>query len=436
MIASLVLLAAPAIAPLSAVQSGSIPPGYYDTVDTASQAALRASLHAIIDDHTRFPYTSGSTDTWDILELAQQDPANTARILDVYRNRSFTKQGGGNNLYNREHTWPTSLGFPDNDGSNMPFTDCHMLNLCDDGYNTSRSNKPFGQCTAGCSELVTDANGGAGGGSGAFPGNSNWFSGSFSSGTFQVNPIRRGDVARGLFYAAVRYEGGVHGITGVSEPDLMLTDNVGLIAASNTGSNESFAYMGRLAVLLAWHLEDPVDAFETNRNNVVAAFQGNRNPFVDHPEWVECAFTGVCDPGGAYCSPNTPNSTGLPAMLTGVGSVAIADNDYRLVVSQLPPNQFGFFLGSRDMAFIPTPGGSQGDLCLGGEIGRVVGGQIVNSGFFGSFDVQPDLNALPQPNGPVQALAGETWHFQAWYRDLVLGFPTSNFTDAWAVTWQ
>ncbi len=431
MIASILLLAAAALP-----QSGSIPPGYYDTVDTSSQSALRASLHAIIDDHTRFPYSSGGTDTWDILESAQQNPASPSRILDVYRNRSFIKQGGGNSLYNREHSWPKSYGFPDDDGSNMPYTDCHMLNLCDDGYNTSRSNKPYGQCTAGCNELQTDANGGVGGGSGTFPGDSNWFSGSFSSGTFQVNSFRRGDMARGLLYAAVRYEGGTHGTTGVSEPDLMLTDNLGLIAASNTGNNESFAYMGRLSVLLAWHLEDPVDAFEMNRNNVVASFQGNRNPFIDHPEWVACAFTGDCDPGGAFCSPNVTNSSGLPAMITGFGSLAIADNDFRLVVNQLPPNQFGFFLGSQSMGFTANPGGSQGNLCLGGEIGRVVGGQIVNSGFFGSFDVQPDLTALPQPNGPVQATAGETWHFQAWYRDLVLGFPTSNFSDAWTVTWQ
>ena len=138
-----------------AVQGSDPPQGYYDAVDESSQAALRASLHQIIDDHVLFPYTSGSTDTWNILELADQDE-NSSRVIDVYRNRSFAKQGGGNSNYNREHVWPTSYGFPDNNGQNFPFVDCHMLRICDGGYNSSRSNKPFGNCTGGCNELTTD----------------------------------------------------------------------------------------------------------------------------------------------------------------------------------------------------------------------------------------------------------------------------------------
>ncbi|MCQ6513241.1 hypothetical protein NPN18_26095, partial [Vibrio parahaemolyticus] len=81
-------------------------------VNTTSASALRSSLHAIIDDHTRFPYTASTTDTWDILDRADQDPLNSGRILDVYKNAVYTKAGGGNNFYNREHSWPKSLGFP------------------------------------------------------------------------------------------------------------------------------------------------------------------------------------------------------------------------------------------------------------------------------------------------------------------------------------
>src|SRR5688572_26791512 len=161
---------------------------YYNGVDTSSQAALRASLHALIDDHTRIPYTAASTDTWVVLELAQQDPANAARILDIYRNRSFVKVGGGNTNYEREHVWPKSYGFPDDDGMNMPYTDCHMLWLCDGGYNGARSNLPFGTCAASCNEYPTDLNNGQGGGAGTYPGQSNWSSGSSSSGTYQVWP--------------------------------------------------------------------------------------------------------------------------------------------------------------------------------------------------------------------------------------------------------
>ena len=57
------------------------PDGYYDAVNTTNAQTLRATLHDVIDDHTRFPYTSSSTDTWDILKLAEQDPADSGRIL-------------------------------------------------------------------------------------------------------------------------------------------------------------------------------------------------------------------------------------------------------------------------------------------------------------------------------------------------------------------
>jgi len=270
------------------------PAGYYSAVDTTNADTLRATLHEVIDDHTRFPYTSPATDTWDILEMAQEDPSDPSRIIDVYRNSSFAKEGGGNSFYNREHTWPTSYGFPNDNSSNYPYTDCHMLFLCDDGYNSSRSNKPYRSCSAACSELTTDLNNGSGGGAGVYPGSSNWTSGSLTAGTWETWIGRRGDVARALLYADVRYEGGQHGVTDVIEPDLVLTDDEALIAGSNTASNEAMAYMGMLSVLLAWHQQDPVDAEELARNEVVFAFQGNRNPFVDHPEWVDCVFSSSC----------------------------------------------------------------------------------------------------------------------------------------------
>lgn len=295
---------------LVAAASGQAPPGYYASVDGTDGATLRATLHPVIDDHSRFPYTSGSADTWDILELADEDPSLSSSILDVYRNASYAKEGGGNSFYNREHSWPKSYGFPSDGTGNYPYTDCHALFLCDSGYNSSRSNKPFGVCSSSCAEKVTDPNGGQGGGTGTYPGNSNWTSGSLSSGTWEVWSGRRGDVARALFYMDVRYDGGTHGITGVSEPDLILTDDVALIASSNTGSNEAVGYMGLLTVLRQWHLDDPVDAKEQQRNEQVYAYQGNRNPFVDHPEWVACIFAGSCG------ADNTP-----PIAPTGVSTL-------------------------------------------------------------------------------------------------------------------
>jgi endonuclease I len=275
------------------------PVGYYDTVDDSSAANLRATLHEVIDDHTRYPYTSTATDTWDILEQADEDPNNASNILDVYKNASYPKFGGGNEFYQREHTWPSSYGFPNDNSQNYPYSDCHHLMLCDGSYNATRGNKPYRTCSGACTELPTDVNNGAGGGTGVYPGNSNWTEGAFTSGTWETWIGRRGDVARAMFYMDVRYEGGTHGVTGASEPDLILTDGESLIDSSNTGSNESVAYMGMLTVLLQWHSEDPVDDDERARNDVVFGYQLNRNPFVDHPEWVACLYNDNC--GAPQC---------------------------------------------------------------------------------------------------------------------------------------
>ena len=150
------------------------PDDYYDAVNATNATTLRTTLHAVIDDHERFVYTNGTPNTWDILNLADEDPNNSGNILDVYRNASYPKISGGDRDYNREHTWPNSYGFPDDGSGNYPFTDCHMLFLCDGGYNSSRSNNPYRNCHASCDEYATDENNGQGGGAGEYPGNSNW----------------------------------------------------------------------------------------------------------------------------------------------------------------------------------------------------------------------------------------------------------------------
>ena len=201
------------------------PEGYYDAIDASSSQALRQSLHETIDDHKRFPYTSSLTDTWDILKIADEHQENTDQIITLYRNADFSKQGGGNDFYNREHTWPKSYGFPDNDSSvNYPYTDTHALFLSDIDYNFARSNHPFNKCDANCFGYVTSANNGRGGEGSAYPGDSNWQTGMFTEGRWEVWNGRRGDVARALMYMDVRYEGGTHGVSSVSEPDLVLTD--------------------------------------------------------------------------------------------------------------------------------------------------------------------------------------------------------------------
>lgn len=286
---SAVLAAAIATSLATAIAAASIPPGYYDGVDALTAADMRTTVHDAIKDHTRFPYTSSATDTWDILEDADEDPNNSSNILDLYKNASYTKAGGGNSDYNREHSWPKSYGFPNDGSGNYPYTDCHHLFACDSSYNSSRNNRYYDYCDGSCDEKPTDANNGQGGGSGTYAGNSNWR----GTDTWETWIGRKGDVARALLYMDVRYEGGTHGITSASEPDLILTDNPSLIV-SDASNNKSTAYMGLLGTLLEWHYLDPVDDDERIRNDIVYSYQGNRNPFIDHPEWVECIFEGAC----------------------------------------------------------------------------------------------------------------------------------------------
>lgn len=270
--------------------------GYYSQVNTSSASQLRCSLHATIKGHTAYPYSGGTTNTWTILEIADEDPNNGSRILDAYRNRSYAKvtdrAGSGSGLrYNREHTWPNSLGFGSASGNlglpYAPYTDTHMLYLTDATWNADRGNKPYADCTSGCGERITEANNGSGGGSGVYPGNSNWVkTPDGNAGSFQVWAKRKGDMARAILYMAIRYEGGNDPNTGQSEPDLELTNDRSKIVITSA----SPAYMGLLSTLLAWHSADPPDAAERERNYVIFSFQGNRNPFIDHPEWATNAL--------------------------------------------------------------------------------------------------------------------------------------------------
>jgi hypothetical protein len=101
------------------------PYGYYDPVKFDSLASFKESLHETIDDHARSPYTSGTTDTWDALNQADQDSLNSANVLTIYKNASYEKISGGVGDYNRKHAWPKSFGFPDDNSQNYAFTDLH-----------------------------------------------------------------------------------------------------------------------------------------------------------------------------------------------------------------------------------------------------------------------------------------------------------------------
>ena len=146
---------------------------------------------------------------------------------------------------------------------------------------------------------------------------------------------------------------------------------------------------------------------------------------------------GTCGPaniGTNYCTPANNNSTGQPAMIEAIGSDVVADNDVTLIASQLPVDVFGYFLASETQGFIPNPNGSDGILCLSGKIGRFAK-QIKKSDSAGEISIVVDLTNIPV-TPPYSVMAGETWNFQAWFRDKTGGQPTSNFTDGISILFK
>ena len=254
--------------PTYGVVQTNIPQGYYDQANNLSSDELKEALHQIISNHVVFPYTSNSTDTWDILQESDQDPNENNNMILVYTGRSQEKgyrDGSGNysqyengngtqsNSWNREHIWPKSHGFPDEDDN--AYTDVHNLKPCDRSVNSSRGTKDFdfgGNQHSEASDCLTDSD------------------------SWEPPDYVKGDIARILFYMVVRYDPGVDHENNTF--DLELVDY--------TTPNNTEPILGKLSSLLDWHLSDPVDDFEINRNEIIFGFQENRNPFIDHPNLV------------------------------------------------------------------------------------------------------------------------------------------------------
>ena len=135
--------------------------------------------------------------------------------------------------------------------------------------------------------------------------------------------------------------------------------------------------------------------------------------------------------GTNYCGPAVPNSTGSPATITATGSTDLEANALTLRAASLPPGQFGIFVASQSPGFVPIAPNSEGNLCLGGMIGRFVRpGEIRMSGSSGAYSLDLDLTSIPTPTTFVPVLGGDTWFFQSWFRDVSsTGTATSNFTD-------
>ncbi|MBN2891899.1 MAG: endonuclease [Bacteroidales bacterium] len=231
------------------------PNGYYDETEGLTGAALKNALHNIIDDHDTYGYD----DLEDQLKHTDEDPNNSNNVILLYTGRSQSKSsyGGGADDWNKEHVWAKSHG---DFGTTAPAgSDMHHLRPTDASVNSSRGNKHFAEGGTQHSEAT-----------GCY----------YTDDTWEPRDAVKGDVARMIFYMATRYEGGN------GEPDLEVVDYI--------PSDDAAPLHGVLSDLLAWNEQDPPDDFERTRNNVIYGYQGNRNPYIDHPEWVCLVFGSDC----------------------------------------------------------------------------------------------------------------------------------------------
>lgn len=240
------------------------PPEYYSPASGQTGGPLKQALHGIISNHTVVPYNSliaPLTDIW-------RDPANPSNILLIY---SHTSVSSGSS-WNREHLWPRSRGNSDQAGPDD--SDLFHVVPSDISVNAERGSLYFDESDPGDPFY-------------SLPGHSLAPQTSRDSDSWQPPQQERGDIARALFYLDVRYDG--------QDP---LTTDLELVSFPPAGSQ-----MGRLNTLLLWHEQDPPDDAERARNDLIFNnYQNNRNPFIDHPEWV-AEIWGTGTPGGGGSRP-------------------------------------------------------------------------------------------------------------------------------------
>ena len=200
---------------------------YYSSIDDVVGEALKLQLRSLITStHT---HKTSYDELKDVLQKADEDPNNSNNMILFYTGESV-KKSADMNVWNREHVWAQSLtnGWFGESGAGA---DAHHIRPCTPSVNSSRGNKIFGSST--------------------------------TSNTYYPGDEFRGDVARIIFYLMTRY-------VESEEHNLDFTD----IAVS-------------LELLLLWNEQDPVSQLELNRNNYIETIQGNRNPFIDYPEFAE-----------------------------------------------------------------------------------------------------------------------------------------------------
>ena len=257
------------------------PKGYYATASGKTGIELRSALHNIIDDHRVIKYSSKNPDTADALAKLDADPKDSNSVILIYSRRSEPISNfGTSTCWNREHLWPNSYGI---DKRGPAYSDLHNLRPADASVNSARSNKIYD--TSDTSDAKYQK-----------PGHPEAQLTSEDTDSWEPPADVRGEIARAAFYMDVRYSGDK-----ANENDLKLTNNLSEISSVSV-------FFGRLDTLLEWHIADPVDNAERVRNDLVYSdYQKNRNPFVDHPEWVVAIYG---NPGGEPCVLSPPTIDG------------------------------------------------------------------------------------------------------------------------------
>lgn len=347
----------------AAGQLAAQPAGYYNSAQGLTGSSLKNALHNIIDDHNPVYYDN----THGPMERGNEDPNNSNNVILFYSGRSVGKSarggsdGGCNGSiggWNREHAFPQG-----NFDYDEPMkSDLHALFPTDADLNQCRNNYPFDNVTVPASGWPQFGN----------------FLQTQGDNVFEPRDAVKGDIARALFYMDVRYDGSG------GEADLILSD-------SGYPTGPDSYQMGYLSTLLDWHVLDPVDSFEIMRHESYYGDQGNRNPFIDNPQWV-CEIYG-----GAACNGSTPTPTPTPtpqpgflfsaefesslSPMSNTGSYAWAQDTNGTPSSSTGPSSGAN--GSSGYAYVET---SSGSAYNSGNTAILQTGAISGSGRVASFE--------------------------------------------------
>lgn len=300
---------------------------YYGTVEGTKGDALLAALNQVIDGHQEYDYDS-TTDryiykiidrNWDLSpmtpeQLASFDYANDNPYIhklyadyndDVATADRFKNDGASRVSFDKEHIWAQSLGnFGRTAGAGSDF---HALWPADvKGNQNAHSNYNYAVPTSGITNYESDKT--------AYVGRNGYIVGS-SAKVFEPLDQYKGDIARAMFYMPARY----YTYVDTYHPKLTLVNGS---PSAVTASPTQAGLAGDLETLLAWNELDPVDEYEIRRNNLIYNnYQGNRNPFIDFPEWAEMAYDPEYVGDGVSfeeepIEPPIPTLTGIDAVVT------------------------------------------------------------------------------------------------------------------------